>query len=140
VHQARLDEVEVAFATNPPRRALFDGLVRASVVLRSAGCETIWVDGSYVTGKPRPVDFDACWDPNGVRPSALDGIFLDFTNGRQAQKAAFGGEFFPSSMICADVGHSFFEFFQLDRFTGTQKGILAISLSTDPVLLRKVQS
>jgi len=140
VHQARLDEVEAVFATNPPRRSLFDGLVRASVLLHSAGCETIWVDGSYVTGKPRPADFDACWDPNGVNPAALDRVFLDFTNGRQAQKAMFGGEFFPSSMICTDVGHSFMEFFQLDRFTGTKKGILAISLSADPVLLRKVQS
>jgi hypothetical protein len=139
LHQARLDEVEVMFATNPSRRTLFDGLVRASVVLRSANCQTIWVDGSFVTGKPRPVDFDACWEPNGVNPVALDPVFLDFANGRQAQKAVFGGEFFPSSMICADVGHSFMEFFQLDRFTDTQKGMLTISLSADPVLLRKVQ-
>lgn len=139
VHQASLDEVEAAFATNAWRRELFKGLVDASGRLRMAGCPTVFLDGSYVTGKPRPGDFDACWDPSGVDGSKLDPVFLEFENGRAAQKAAFKGEFFPSSMICADVGQAFVEFFQLDRFTGKKKGIISISLSADPVLLRKVQ-
>jgi hypothetical protein len=139
VHQASVDEVEVAFATNAWRRELFRGLVDASERLRMAGCSTIFLDGSYVTGKPRPGDFDACWDPLGVDLSKLDPIFLNFMNGRAAQKAAFKGEFFPSSMTCVDVGQAFLEFFQVDRFTGNKKGIISISLSADPVLLRKVQ-
>jgi hypothetical protein len=65
---------------------------------------------------------------------------LEFGNGRAAQRAAFKGEFFPSSMRCADVGATFLEFFQLDRFTGSSKGIVSISLSADPALLRKVQT
>jgi hypothetical protein len=139
VHQANLDEVEAAFATNTWRRELFAGLVDALGRLRTAGCPTVFLDGSYVTGKPRPADFDACWDPSGVDLSKLDPVFLKFENGRAAQKAAFKGEFFPSSLICADVGQTFVEFFQLDRFTGDKKGIISISLSTDPVLLRRVQ-
>ena len=139
VHQASLDEVEAAFATNAWRRKLFGGLVDASERLRIAGCPTVFLDGSYVTGKPRPGDFDACWDPSGVDRSKLDPVFLEFGNGRAAQKAAFKGEFFPSSMISPDVGQAFVEFFQLDRFTGNKKGIISISLSADPVLLRKVQ-
>lgn len=139
VHPAGLDEVEAVFAMNAWRRDLFKGLVRASVRLRLAGCQTIYLDGSYVTGNPRPGDFDACWDPAGVVRANLDDVFLDFSNGRAAQKAAFKGEFFPSSMMCADVGQAFVDFFQLDRFTGKQKGIVCISLSTDPILLRKMQ-
>jgi hypothetical protein len=139
VHNAGLDDVETTFATNKWRRDLFAGLVDASGRLRSAGCPTIYLDGSYVTGKPRPNDFDACWDPLGVDRRKLDPVFLDFKNGRAAQKAAFRGEFFPSSMICTDVSQTFVEFFQLDRFTGKKKGIISVSLSTDPVLLRKVQ-
>lgn len=139
VYQAELNEVESAFATNIRRRDLFAGLVDAAGRLRSAGCQLIYLDGSYVTGKPRPGDFDACWDPMGVDGSKLDPIFLDFNNGRAAQKAVFKGEFFPSSMICADVSQTFLEFFQLDRFTGRRKGVISVSLSTDPVLLRKVQ-
>jgi hypothetical protein len=139
IHQAGLIEVETAFATTSWRRDLYGGLVKALGQLRSAGCLTIYLDGSYVTGKPRPRDFDACWDPNGVDGKKLDPVFLDFKNGRAAQKATFKGEFFPSSMTCADVGQTFVDFFQLDRFTGKRKGIISISLSADPVLSRKVQ-
>ena len=139
VHQAVLTDVEATFATNAWRRDLYKGLVDAAVQLRSAGCPTIFLDGSFVSGKPKPNDYDACWDPTGVDQSKLDSVFLDFGNGRAAQKAAYKGEFFPSSFVCADVSRTFVEFFQLDRFTGAQKGIVSLSLSTDPVLLSRVQ-
>lgn len=140
MHAASLEDVAAAFGTNAWRRELFEGLVLASGKLRSAGCMAIYLDGSYTTGKPRPVDFDACWDPTGVDPAKLDPVFLDFSNGRAAQKAAFKGEFFPSSMMCVDVGQAFVDFFQVDRFTGKQKGIISISLSADPLLSGRVQS
>ncbi len=139
LHQASLADVAAAFATSVWRRELFDGLRYASGRLRGAGCPTIFLDGSYVSGKPKPGDFDACWDPSGVDPNRLDSVFLQFANGREAQKAAFKGEFFPSSMMCVDVGQAFVEFFQQDRFTGKQKGIISIPLSADPLLSRKVQ-
>lgn len=139
VHPASLEDVEATFATDIWRRELFNGLVLASGKLRLAGCPTIYLNGSYVTGKPRPGDFDACWDPSGVDPTKLDPVFLNFGNSRAAQKAAFKGEFFPSSMICADVGQTFIDFFQTDRFTGKQKGIISILLSVDPLLIRKVK-
>jgi uncharacterized protein DUF6932 len=138
-HAASLEDVATAFATNAWRRKLFDGLVLASGKLRLAGCPTVYLDGSYVTGKPRPGDFDACWDPIGVDQAKLDPLFLEFANGRAAQKAAFKGEFFPSSMMCVDVGQAFVDFFRLDRFTGKQKGIITIPLSADPLLSRRVQ-
>ena len=138
VHQASLDEVESTFATNVWRRELFAGLVDASRRLQLAGCSTVFLDGSYVTGKPRPRDFDACWDPTGVDRTKLDPVFIQFGNSRAAQKAAFKGEFFPSSMICIDIGQTFLEFFQSDRFTGDRKGIISISLSIDPLLSRQV--
>ena len=139
IHQAGLDDVEAIFATNAWRRDLFDGLVDAAGRLRSAHCPTIYLDGSYVTGKPKPRDFDACWDPTGVDRTKLDPVFLDFENGRVVQKAAFKGEFFPSSARSTDISGTFLEFFQLDRFTGKKKGIVSISLLIDPILLRKVQ-
>ena len=138
IHAAGLEDVAAAFATSAWRRELFEGLVLACGKLRLAGCPTIYLDGSYVTGKPRPSDFDACWDPSGVDHTKLDPVFLRFSNSRAAQKAAFKGEFFPSSMMCADIGQAFVDFFQLDRFTGTQKGIISIPLSDDPFLSGKV--
>lgn len=118
---------------------MFGGLADAAGRLLIAGCPQIYLDGSYVSGKPNPGDYDACWDPTGVDPARLDPVFLQFQDGRAAQKATFKGEFFPSSMMCTDVGETFVEFFQQDRFTGEKKGIVAILLSTDPLLTGKVQ-
>src|SRR5258708_1406081 len=117
IHTAILAEVERAFAINRRRQKLFEGLLVASASLRSAGCNRIFLDGSYVTGKPIPGDYDACWDPLGIDPKKLDPVFRDFSNQRQAQKQKFGGEFFPSTMLNLP-NQPFVVFFQIERFTG----------------------
>ena len=61
-HAADLDEVEARYATNRRRRELYEGLVIGALQLRAAGCPMIYLDGSFVTGKPKPGDFDACWN------------------------------------------------------------------------------
>lgn len=85
------------------------------------------MDGSYVTDKPNPGDFDLCWDPTHVNAHKLDPVFLDFSNLRKNQKLKYGGEFFPSSAK-ADGTHTFIEFFQIDKETGLEKGIIRIQL------------
>lgn len=139
IHWATLDEIRTTFATNPRRRALFSGLIKGLAALKAAGCSTAYLDGGYVSAKPSPKDFDACWDPTGVDKVKLDSVFFNMSNGRVAQKAKFSGEFFVSSLNCLDVGKTFLEFFQMDRFTGKPKGIIAISLTSDPLLLGKAQ-
>ena len=134
VHVADLQGVADAFATNTQRRKLFEGLVEASGGLAAAGCQRIYVDGSYVTGKPIPADYDVCWDPHGVNPELLDPLFLDFSDARAAQKAKYGGEFFPSSFAADAVGNTFLEFFQLERYSGGRKGIVQVELVGDPTI------
>ena len=138
LHFADLGAVANRFATNPWRRSIFDGLIDGVRNLLTAGCTRIFLDGSYVTGKPKPQDFDACWDPTGVDSRKLDPVFLDFSNQRATQKARFKGEFFPSSMISIDVGQSFVDFFQVDRYSGHKKGMVVIDLPTDPMLQPQV--
>ena len=138
LHLARLDDVLAIFATNPWRRLLFDGLVDGLRILALAGCARVFLDGSFVTGKPNPRDFDACWDPAGIDPGRLDPVFRDFSHQRAAQKARFKGEFFPSSLLCADVGKSFLEFFQTDQHSGKKKGIVVIELNAEPMLQPQV--
>lgn len=139
IHQASLADVERAFTYNPRRRTLFVGLLDAVAHLFLAGCSRILLDGSYVSAKPVPADYDACWDPDGVDFAKLDAVFDDFANGRANQKARFGGEFFPSTLIEADSSAAFVEFFQIDRFSGKKKGILAITLATDETVARRVK-
>jgi hypothetical protein len=127
LHEATLDEVRIRFATNKKRKNLYKGLVRACKALQNAGCVVIYLDGSYVTDKPLPGDFDVCWDPTNVNTNKLDPVFLDFSDHRKNQKIKYGGEFFPSS-VRADGVHTFLEFFRIDKETGSEKGIIRIRL------------
>ena len=127
LHDATLVEVEARFATNQIRRHLFKGLRKACGALCKAGCKVIYLDGSYVTEKPYPKDYDVCWDLMGVDVSKLDLVFLDFANGREKQKMKYYGEFFPSSFI-ADGVHTYINFLQIDKETGVGKGIVRIFL------------
>ena len=96
--------------------------------LKAAGCRTIYVDGSFVTSKELPNDYDACWEEAGVDPETLDPVLLTFDAGRATQKAKYFGESFPASVTADPEGLSFLEFFRTDKETGEAKGIVAIDL------------
>ncbi|MBI1759997.1 MAG: hypothetical protein HYR56_01035 [Acidobacteria bacterium] len=128
IHWTNWKEFEERFGTNPHRKRLLKGLKQAAANLRAAGCEALYVDGSFVTSKERPNDFDACWSGFDVDGDLLDPVLLDFSNGRAAQKAKFGGELFPAEWLEGNSGKSFLEFFQDDRKTDKQKGIVGIRL------------
>ena len=59
-HRARWDEIVERFGYTPWRRKLLDGLEAALASLRAAGCDRVYLDGSFVTAKEEPADFDAC--------------------------------------------------------------------------------
>ncbi|MCE2519665.1 MAG: hypothetical protein J4G15_07555 [Alphaproteobacteria bacterium] len=134
VHKTTLEELATTFATDQWRRKLFAGLLHASRDLSTAGCARLYVNGSYVTGKPIPGDYDVCWDPGGVDRRVLAPEFLDFSKDRATQKAKYGGEFFPSSFAADTVGNTFLEYFQIERYSGARKGILEIELINDPMI------
>lgn len=121
-------EIEARLGQTFHRRGLLRGLGEAIESLVDAGCGAVYLDGSFVTAKEQPGDFDACWDVAGVNPDKLDPVFFNFDNGRAAQKARFGGELFPAQLPEAWSGKTFLEFFQTDRVTGTLKGIIGIDL------------
>jgi hypothetical protein len=127
IHDATMEEIERRFATNETRKTLFEGFRRGVRSLHLAGCTIVFLDGSFVTEKERPGDFDVCWEPTGVVLSKLDPVFLDFSDKRRQQKMKYGGEFFPASSK-ADGSRTFVEFFQVDKYTGKQKGIVRIRL------------
>jgi hypothetical protein len=128
IHSATMQEIEHRFATNAKRKFLFEGIKRGVKELQRAGCTIIFLDGSFVTAKESPNDFDTCWDPTGVDAQLLDPVLLDFGDRSLKQKLKYGGEFFPASAK-ADGSCTFVEFFQIDRHTGKAKGIIRIDLS-----------
>lgn len=126
VHAAAWDELEVRLATTAWRRQLLDGFRRACVALAVAGCGQVWLDGSFVTTKDVPGDFDACWDASGVDSGMLDPVLLTFSNKRAAQKAKYLGELFPAAVPAASGGPLFVDFFQIDKASGDPKGIILV--------------
>jgi hypothetical protein len=131
IHVAEWDDFAHRYGNTPHRRRLLSGLELALNVLRQAGCTRVYVDGSFVTEKDVPNDYDAAWDPAGVDVAILlaaEPVFGQFDNLRAAQKAKFLGEFFPSSLTEGTVGRTFLEFFQIDKNSGNAKGIIALDL------------
>ena len=130
VHDATWGEIVQRFGWTS-RRELLDGLKAALEPLRETGCRRVFINGSFVTDKDEPGDIDIAWDPDGVdvdRLLEIEPVFGNFADRRAAQKAMFGCEFFPSSFAADLVGNTFLEFFQIDKETEAQKGIIALNL------------
>lgn len=125
IHDASIGEVEARFATTPHRIWLFEGFKRAVDVLAQAGCGMVYLDGSFITAKPHPGDYDGCWEVDGVDPALLDPVLLDLSPKRMAQKAKYLGELFP---IQLPIAPGLLPFFQEEKFSGLPKGIVRIAL------------
>jgi len=131
IHNATWTEIVTRYATSTRRRELLDGLLDALHSLKKAGCRTAYLDGSFVTSKVHPGDFDVCWESAGVILDRLDLELQDFSDIRAAQKARYGGELYPADWH-AEPGVPFLEYFQRERITKQPKGILAIDLTGLP--------
>jgi hypothetical protein len=133
VHSAQWSELVTRFGANPHRQRLLLGLRRALAKLAAAGCATVYLDGSFVSEKPVPSDFDGAWDLTNVDLQLLqilEPLFFDFANRRAAQKRKYFGELFPADIPEGGSGRTFLEFFQQDKDTGATKGIVVIDLRT----------
>jgi hypothetical protein len=135
IHQATWGEVVARYGYTPHRLRLLAGLKTALDVLREAGCQRVYLDGSFVAAKEAPNDFDACWEIAGVdfdRLERLEPVLLEWRSRRATQKARFGGELFIAESVGDRWGTPFLEFFQRDRATGAAKGIIALELGDLP--------
>jgi hypothetical protein len=130
-HAATWQDMRNRFGQTPWRQQLLAGMLDALRLLKAAGCLRVYVDGSFVTSKEEPGDFDACWDTEGVDFDLVDERLLTFDRGRATQKAAFLGELFIADARADPQGTLFREFFQTDR-EGRRKGIVLVELKDLP--------
>lgn len=131
IHPASAAEIIERLGGTAHRDWLIKGLFAALRELKDAGCKKVYVDGSFVTAKETPVDFDGCWDVEGVDPTGLDPVLLTFDSGRATQKTKYHGELFPAQTVEGVSRSTFLEFFQVDRDSGLRKGIIEISLEKE---------
>ncbi len=129
IHWATWAEFTEEFGTNGRRQLLISGLKDVLDLLQAAGCQMVYIDGSLVTNKEYPNDFDGCWIMDGVNPIGLDPVLFEFKNGCAAQKAKYFGEMHPIR-ASGNVGYTHLDLFQLDKNRlGEKKGIIALDLT-----------
>ena len=131
VHFCEWEEFQQKFGTNFTRQRMINGLELAMTELKAAGCRTIYIDGSFVTSKVKPGDFDACWEDDGVDTIYLQSIaptLYNFSLRRTEQKSKYRGEIFPSNYPANDSGTAYLDFCQFDTRNNLRKGIIAIDL------------
>ena len=129
VYEATWEEFWKYFSNSRRRRTLLRNLLKMLQHLRDAGCVSVKIDGSFVTSKSEPHDFDGTWDPTGVDDTKLDQCINDMNKVLMYNK--YNGELYPQNIIEAGSGKTFDEFFQMDRMEN-RKGVVKINLETLP--------
>lgn len=120
------------YGYNPHRLELISGFKLAIEHLKTVGCKTVYIDGSFVTKKEFPNDYDACWEHAEVDLQKLEDeypLFFDFEDGRANQKGYYKGELMPARVQAktTDPPTYYLDFFQLDR-EDNKKGIICLTL------------
>jgi hypothetical protein len=121
IHPATIKEIERKFASTLHRRHLFSGLKRLLANLKAAGCSTFYLDGSYITSKEEPGDYDCAWDPTGV----TEEIDPDILQSLEVRKEKYYGDIFVYMPELG--GFPYLEYFQKD-LDDNPKGIVKIDL------------
>ena len=133
-HAATWEEIADALGgeTGSKRAAVLAGLLAWRDAVRSEGLSGLVIlDGSFVSAKPTPGDFDLVFlyhaehEPVANTDDSVKAL-LDLTEG----KARFGGDIFAFSgrTVGASILQKPNEMFDYVKFTGIQKGVLETNL------------
>jgi hypothetical protein len=127
-HVASWDQFAERFGYNARRATILASIETWLTHMKAAGCRRVWIDGSFVTAKKIPGDYDACWDATGVRATDVDPDLLGTTRASQlATKQKFGGDIRPDMVSPPGSIMPYLTFFQRDR-DGNRKGIVRFDL------------
>lgn len=67
IHVANVAEIRSRFVYNAKRKALFVQLQKVLSILKTSNCLEAYLNGSYITNKKEPGDYDLCWEPTGIK-------------------------------------------------------------------------
>lgn len=125
------EEFKSTFSYNLHRSNLFKGIELAIKELKAVGCKTIYMDGSFISKKEQPQDFDLCWDEEGVNYKLIVTEYpglMDYGWRMKNMKKRYGGDIVPmTSLACYKKGLIFLAYFMQDK-QSRDKGIIRISL------------
>lgn len=132
IYAATIPEIEARFGGRGRRRKVFEDLLVWLRHMKAAGCRTVYINGSFVTAKEFPNDFDACFDPAGVDKARLDPVLLERTDaGLELIKARYGGDIRVDRETPPGSISPYLRFFMRDGRSGVEKGIIVVDLSKE---------
>jgi hypothetical protein len=126
IHKATWVEFQERYGYNPKRVWLLEGLKKLLVELSKVGCKSVYVDGSFVTDKEEPGDYDLCWKMDGVFVEDLDPVLLNYTSeGKVLIEKKYRGDIRGAEFSVKETGATYLVFFQHDR-NGIAKGVVEL--------------
>jgi hypothetical protein len=133
-HRCSLSELEERFASNEPRRTLFDNLVQLMKLAKRCGFLHVLLGGSFPTAKATPSDLDITWfcSPGTTKTSVREEcikIMEDTSDTHNFLYIPFdmntGPDEWPEKMDRWALS------FGYDYKTRTDRGVLLVSLDDD---------
>lgn len=130
IYEASFEEVRERFGFSKERQRLLKLMEELLDQCRMLNCDILYLDGSFVSAKVKPVDYDACWDTsNENREGVLNNVLNTPLNSEsEAQKEYFGGEVYPAFVKSPRLPKlTILEYFQRTK-EGERKGIVMLKL------------
>jgi hypothetical protein len=132
IYEVTLQEVIEKFCFSKKRKKLIEGLKNLINTCLQCQVNILYIDGSFVSQKLQPQDYDACYDTDHpdrevVFAKALESIL---ESDSEMQKRYFGGEIYYAHLKqCFGDFSTVLERFQICKEDGkTKKGIVKIKL------------
>lgn len=129
IHLVTISEFKKRFVNSIKREELFIGIERLMKDLRKFNCKAIYIDGSYVTDNPSPKDIDVLWEDDNIEYPFAELMLPILFESNIDIKRAYGFYVYPANYNVTGIGLTFLNFFQLDKASGTPKGIIKIKIN-----------
>jgi hypothetical protein len=117
------------FGTNTRRMDQITNALQFFRIFHTCGCQTVYVDGSFVSKKRYPEDIDLCFDVTGVDIEKIEEVFPEFFDRNKIGKIRRDKlcHIFTFSTSDTDL----FNMLQYDR-DGNLKGFVKLNLKDLP--------
>jgi len=128
IHKMTWEEFNDFFSFSLRRKELLVGLEKVLLILKEIDAK-IYIDGSFVTDKLEPGDWDACFDcPPDKLIELITKYPIFFLPTSKPQKDLYKGELYYAQSDADGCGTTFLKFFQQIRGSSDKKGIIEIIL------------
>lgn len=130
IYEASFEEVKVRFGLSRQRQKLLMSMQYLLHQCNQLNCDILYLDGSFISSKLNPKDYDACWDTTHEnREWVLNNVAdTSLNSDSETQKEYFGGEIYPAFVKAPLLPElTILEYFQRTK-EGEAKGIIMLKL------------